>query len=88
MKAQKEKFDSMLDRLRTERDELRVRAHLAKAEAEEELDKLEDKWQELESRAKAARREAKDASRDVGVALETLADELSQAYRRIRSRLH
>jgi hypothetical protein len=36
MKAQKETFDNMLDRLRTERDELRVRAHLARAEAADE----------------------------------------------------
>lgn len=82
-----EKIDTMLRRLRTERDELRVRAHLAKAEMKEEMEKLEDKWEDLETRAKAAREEAGDASKDVGSALELLGDELSRAYRRIRSRL-
>jgi hypothetical protein len=77
----------MLERLRTERDELRVRAHLAKAEMKEEWEKLEDRWEDLEARAKAVTEEASDASKDVGSALEILGDELSQAYRRIRSRL-
>jgi predicted nucleic acid-binding Zn-ribbon protein len=77
----------MLERLRTERDELRVRAHLAKAEMKEEWEKLEDRWEDLEVRAKAVREEASDASKDVGSALEILGDELSQAYRRIRNRL-
>lgn len=87
MKARKEKFDRLLERLRTERDELRVKAHLARAEAAEEWEKLEDKWQELESRAKAARREAREASGDVSSALESLGEELSRAYRRVRNQL-
>ena len=77
----------IIDKLRTERDELRVRAHLAKAEMKEEWEKLEDKWEDLEARAKSAKAEASEASKNVGSALEILGDELSQAYRRIRGRL-
>jgi uncharacterized protein YjbJ (UPF0337 family) len=87
MNARSDRIEAMLQRLRTERDELRVRAHLAKAEMKEEWDKLEDKWEDLEGRAKAAAVEAGEASKDVGSALEVLGDELSQAYRRIRNRL-
>lgn len=87
MNDRSDRIESMMKRLRTERDELRVRAHLAKAEMKEEWEKLEDKWGDLESRAKAAKAEASEASKDVGSALEILGDELSQAYRRIRGRL-
>ncbi len=87
MNDRSDRIESMLERLRTERDELRVRAHLAKAEMKEEWEKLEDKWENLEARAKSAKAEASEASKDVGSALEILGDELSQAYRRIRGRL-
>ncbi|MDH3914870.1 MAG: hypothetical protein OEU49_00250 [Chromatiales bacterium] len=83
-----EKIEHVLDRLRTERDELRVRAHLARAEAREEWDKLEHKWGDLESRAAAAGKEAKEASGDVRSAFDTLAAEIAEAYRRIRRQLH
>lgn len=88
MTEQREKIEHVLNRLRTERDELRVRAHLARAEAREEWDKLEDKWGDLESRAAAAGKEAKEASGDVRSAFDMLAAEIAGAYRRIRRQLH
>lgn len=78
----------LIARLRTERDELRVRMHLAKAELREEWATLEKKWTRLENRLSQARTEAKSASKDVGSAAESLAGEIASAYRRIRDRLH
>lgn len=88
MNERQERFERMLARLRTDRDELRVKAHLARAEAREEWEKLEHKWHEIEARMKSAGHEAKDASEDVRSAVEMLADELAVAYRKIRRRLH
>ena len=62
MNETQERFERMLARLRTDRDELRVKAHLAGAEAKEEWEKLEHKWNEIESRMKSAGLEARDAS--------------------------
>ena len=41
MNERRQRFERVLDRLRTDRDELRVKAHLARAEAREEWEKLE-----------------------------------------------
>jgi hypothetical protein len=87
MTGRQEGFDKFLARLRADRDELRVRVHLAKAEAAEEWDKLERKWHEIESRVKAAGNEAKEAGGPVRSAAEVLAEELAEAYRKIRRRL-
>ncbi len=74
-------------RLRTERDELRVRVHLAASEVREEWDELEEKWEHLESRLEGARKEAASSAKEVLAALDLLGDEIAGAYERIRHRL-
>lgn len=81
------KREQVLERLRRERDELRVQMELGKAEFREEWTELEKKWERLESRLSGAAKEAKESSEDVGAAFGVLTDELAQAYRNIRSRL-
>ncbi len=78
----------LIQRLRTERDQLRVRMHLARAELKDEWQDTEKKWERLEQRLSEAGAEAKAASHDVGAAAGNLADEIAHAYRRIRDRLH
>lgn len=77
----------MMERLRRERDELRVQAELGKAEMKDEWEALEKKWGQLEHRMAAVAGEARDASQDVGAAIGLLMDELGDAYRRIRHRI-
>ena len=43
-KLLKDDFDAIMKFLHRERDELRVKIHLAKAEAKEEWQELEEKW--------------------------------------------
>ncbi|NGP52589.1 hypothetical protein [Thioalkalivibrio sp. XN8] len=81
------KREQVLERLRRERDELRVQMELGKAEFRDEWSELEKKWERLESRLSGAAKEAKESSEDVGAAFGVLTDELAQAYRNIRSRL-
>jgi phage shock protein A len=76
-----------LEKLRQERDELRLKLHLGKAELKDEWETLERKWEQLEARVAGARDEAREASKEVGAAFGILADELGQAYKRIRARL-
>ncbi|HSG90616.1 MAG TPA: hypothetical protein VLA56_15480 [Pseudomonadales bacterium] len=82
-----QRLEQTLAKLRTERDELKVRMHLANAEMREEWDELEKKWAHADARLKAARKEARGASRDVAAAVEVLGDEIARAYARIRDRL-
>lgn len=74
----------LADRLRTERDELRVQLDLAKKEARDEWTELEDKWDHLRRRLSLIRDEADDASGEAAAAANLLADEIKNGYERIR----
>lgn len=74
-------------RLERQRDELRVQAHLAKAEAREEWEELEEKWEQLKGKLRRVGEEADDASDDVKAAASLLMDELKKGYDRLRNRL-
>ena len=77
----------VMEKLRQERDELRLKMHLGKAELKEEWEALERKWEHLEGRMSGVAGEAREASREVGAAFGVLADELGEAYRRIRAKM-
>lgn len=75
---------SLLESLRAERDELRVRLHLARAEVRDEWHALEQRWEHFESRARGAAEAAGASGREVGAALELLGEELRRGYARVR----
>lgn len=85
MTTPREDINRMLDELRTQRDMLRVRLHLAGAEAREEWDALEKRWEHLRARATVVGREASETAENVGTALRHVADELKQGYERLRA---
>lgn len=84
MPVDREKIDERLEDLKRKRDELRVQIHLAKAEARDEWDKAEDKWKRFESQAKRLRDRADEQVGKVREAVKILAEELEDAYGRIR----
>ena len=78
------KWQKTLTDLERERDELRLKIHLAKAEGRDELDKLDQKLADLRLRAHAASSEAKGAMGDVGSAAKNLVDEIRAGFDRVR----
>lgn len=84
MTERREKLQSLLQRLETERDELKVKIGLAKLEAKEEWTEMEEKLDRLRGRMKRLRDEADDASDDIGEAFELLGDEIKEGFSRIR----
>lgn len=78
------RFQTELEALRRARDELRVQAHLAKAEARDLWEELEGKFQDAESKAELVLREAEEPAADLAEALGELLEELRQGYRRLR----
>jgi len=82
----KDQIEEMIDRLKEERDELRVRLHLAKEDISDEWDKLEAALAKLESRAKHVGGGAKEASIDVAAAAKLLAEEIGNGFKKIRRR--
>ena len=85
--SMKESMDKLVSELKTQRDELNVRMHLAKAEIRDEWEDAERKWEHLESRLEHVGQEAKESAEEVGAALSQLGEELGEAYKRIRKSL-
>jgi len=84
MSERKEQLQSLIQRLETERDELRMKVGLAKLEAREEWQELEGKLDRLRGRMKRLKDEAGEATDDIGDAFELLGDEIKEGYNRIR----
>lgn len=82
---------SKLDQIKTDieqlRDEIKLKAHLGKAEASDELEKLEKEWNAFLSKHKPLADEAGKTAENAGAALEVVADELKAGYERIRKLL-
>jgi CBS domain-containing protein len=73
-----------LNDLRRVRDELRVRAHLGKAEMRERWEELDRAFKTLEQRAKRTARAAEQPLQQLEDDLRKLARDLREGYRRIR----
>ena len=82
-----DKLEQWLKDLAQERDELRVQAHLLKAEARDEWDELEETWHHFEATLGRVGASAKESAGEIGAAAEQLSEELSQAYRRLKDAL-
>jgi hypothetical protein len=87
--------DEIAKTIRRHRDEIRLKMHLAKADAKNEWEKLEGKWAEIERRAepltgavKDSAEQAGDSAKKVaGSALDVLMRELNDGYAKLRKRL-
>lgn len=80
-------IDDLIGALRTQRDDLRVRVHLMKAEVRDEFEELEQKWNHLESRAAQLKDASKESAEDVGAAASQLVEEIGAAYERVKKSL-
>ena len=75
------------EHLKQQRDELRVKLHLAKAEAKDEWARLEKQWEEMRPKLEAAKEEAGKTAESVGTALGLAVEELKKGYERLRKLL-
>jgi SMC interacting uncharacterized protein involved in chromosome segregation len=80
----REELQRLLERLATQRDELVVRAHLAKLEALEEWAELESKLEALRAKASQAAEVAGDTAEDVAAAARLLGEEIARGYERLK----
>jgi hypothetical protein len=71
--------------LRAAREELRLQAHLAKAEAKAELERLEVTWQRVQEQAQRVHTQEHVAEIETGV--RGLIEELKSGYERIKREL-
>jgi hypothetical protein len=73
-----------IDQLRQFRDELRLKMHLAKAEARDEWEKAETKWEKLRGELPKLDESADDLIDSLSEGTKRLAQDIRQAYRKIR----
>ncbi len=81
-------YDHLVQRLKTERDQLNLRIHLAEAELRDEWEELEQRWNSLQSKGRQLRKAADENADEIAAAAQKIGDELKKGYRRIKQRLH
>ena len=74
----------LAEELKTQRDELALRVHLARRDVQDEFAQLEKTWNHFRGRAEVIGHEVGDAADDVGAALRLVASELRRGYERVR----
>ena len=80
-------LDDLILKLKQQRDELRVRMHLAKAEARDEWDSLDRRFTKLMDDYKPARDATGQAAANVWAALELAGEEILHGFNQIRKAL-
>ena len=73
--------------MRRVRDELKLRIHLAKADAKNRWDELEHAFHRLEAKGRQISQASEEPLRDVRDAARLLLEEIRDGYRRIREAL-
>ena len=82
-----EEFDKLVEKLKTERDEINVKMHLASMDAKEEFAEAEKKWQQVKVKMAEIADEAVDTSEDYIAKAKIVGEELKDSYSRIIKRL-
>ena len=84
MNDQRSELDKLVGTLQRERDELRVKVHLAKADARDQWAELERKWQAVEAKLPELKKEVGSAAGNVVAALQLAMKEIQKGYVHIR----
>lgn len=80
----REEMKKLQDTLLQQRDELRVKLHLAKADARDEWEALEGKWAEAQVKFSQLQQSAEESRGNIEAAARLLGEEIQKGYERIR----
>ena len=80
-------FDSLLEKLKSQRDELMLKLHLASMEAKEEFEEADKHWDTLKNKAAEIADDSKETSEEYIAKAKIIGEELKEAYSRISKRL-
>jgi hypothetical protein len=83
----KEDFNNLLDKLKTERDEISLKLHLASMEAKEEFNSTEQQWNLVKTKAADIADDSVETSEDFIAKAKIVGEELKETYKRIAKRL-
>ena len=85
--SMKIEFDSLLEKLKSERDEIMLKLHLASMEAKEEIEEADKHWEDLKNKAAEIADETIETSDEYIAKAKIVGEELKDAYSRISKRL-
>ncbi len=80
-------FDNLLEKLKSERDEIALKLHLASMEAKEEFEEADKHWETLKIKAAEIADESKETSEEFIAKAKIVGEELKDAYARISKRI-
>jgi len=83
----REKLEKELEDLRVTRDELRVRMHLGKLDAQDQWEQIEKQWQHVESKLKLAGETGREVAENIGEAASIAVEEMKEGYAKLRKLL-
>jgi putative cell wall-binding protein len=83
----KEEFNKLIEKLKTERDEVNLKIHLASMDAKKEYEEAEKKWVEVKAKAAEIADDAVETSEEFIAKVKVVGEELKGTYNRISSRL-
>lgn len=82
-----DRIQAEVEELRGRRDELKLKVHLGKREAQERFEQAEKSWEHLESKLAVLASEARAQASEVGQAAKLLLEEIRDGYQHIRKLL-
>ena len=80
-------IDDFWEKLKTQRDEIKVQAHLARAEFRDELNEVEKKWQKAEQALSRVQDQAIETTAEMQKSAKVIMEEIASTYERIKQRL-
>ena len=80
-------FDNLLAKLKSERDEIMLKLHLASMEAKEEFEDAEKNWNSIKIKASEIADDSKETSEEFIAKAKIIGEELKETYKRISKRL-
>ncbi|MFT6310452.1 MAG: chromosome segregation ATPase [Porticoccus sp.] len=93
-KSAKHKAEQLWQTLKQERDEIRVKMHLAQSEVKDQWKELESQWEHLSQKMhnekvklEAASGAAKESNEEIGESLHQLMDDIKTGYHNVREKL-
>ena len=75
------------EKLKAQRDEMKVQAHLARAEFRDEWDEVEKKWQKAEQKLHHVQDQAIETTTEMQRSAKVVMEEIASTYQRIKERL-
>ena len=84
MSDQNTALQEAINKLKQERDELKLQMHLASMEARDEYDRLSDKCDKLSDEYAPLQNAVEETAENVWTALGMVADELKHGFKRVR----